>query len=269
MSRTSRDCPSQDHPVALNLRERFGPREPVTRRLLAQDFEFSPDKYPSLREFKLERDELGMSEKPLAVNRSYVLARGPEGLQLDLSLCLDGPDAAFELLFLRAGAFQRVPDSDRLVDVSAALQAGDAGVAWRWNERTSDGVLAFVRYNILVFMKGRFELLESFARELDADLSRLETRAEYGDSAAPVIEPVGTEGTLAAPAGTRFDLGKPPRPEAQHFFTASGGSVNRDASEPGRFYFRAGLQKGNFSIVAYRVGKGLLPDRQTIPVRIS
>lgn len=254
--------------MAVNLRERFGPKEPNSRRMLAEDFEFLPTNYPALRDFVVERNELELAEKPLAVTRDYVLARGLEGVQLELALCLAGPAAAFELLFHRASSFQREVDTERVVDVARKLNVGDAGLGWQWNDREPDGVLGFVRHNVLVFMRGHFERLQSLARELDSDLARRETRAEYSDSANSLFESARTEG-LAVRPGSRLDLGAPPRTGAQHFFVASGGSVNRDSSDQERFYYRAGLEKGNFSVVAYRIGKGLLPERQTIPVRIS
>ena len=254
--------------MALNLRDRFGPKDPDSRRMLGQDFEFSPSNYPSLLEFTVDRDEVGLDEKPLAVTRSYVLARGLEGVQLQLALCLQGPREAFDLLFHRASSFQREPEPERTLDVSRKLDIGDAGVGWQWDPREPDGVLGFVRFNVLAFMRGRFERLQAFARELDADLSRRETRSDYADSPEPLFA-AARAGGLEAAAGSRLPLGAPQRPDSQHFFVATGGSVNRDASQAGHFYYRAGLAKGSYSIIAWRVGKGLLPDRQTIPVRIS
>jgi hypothetical protein len=254
--------------MALNLRDRFGPKEPDSRRLLGQEFEFSPSSYPSLREFTVEREELELGEKPLAVTRSFVLAHGPEGVQLQLALCLNGPKDAFELLFHRASSFQREPGPERIIDVSRNLDIGDGEVGWQWNDREPDGVLGFVRFNVLAFMRGRFGRLQAIARELDADLSRRETRTEYADSPEPLFT-AARAGGLEAVAGSRLDLGKPQRPDSRHFFVATGGSVNRDPSDPELFYYRAGLAKGSYSIAAWRVGKGLLPDRQTIPVRIS
>ena len=254
--------------MPLNLRERFGPKEPDSRRMLGQEFEFSPSNYPALRDFVVERDELELLENPLAVTRGYVLAHGLEGLQLELALCLAGTAAAFDLLFHRLSSFQREPIAERVIDVAKTLNIGDAGVAWRWDDRELDGVLGFVRHNVLAFMRGRFERLQAFARELDSDLSRRETRTEYWDSATPLLDSAARAG-LATAAGGRLDLGTPMDADTTYFFVATGGSVNRDARRPGHFYYRAGLAKGDYSIVAYRVGKGLLPDRQTMPVRIS
>jgi hypothetical protein len=253
--------------MALNLRERFGPKEPDSRRVLGQDFEFSPSNYPSLKDFAVERNELELGEKPLAVTREYVIAYGMEGVQLELSLCLAGPAAAYELLFHRATSFQREPTPERVVDVARKLDIGDAGVGWQWDDREPDGVLGFVRFNVLAFMRGRFDRLQAFARELDADLSKRETRTEYADSPKLLFESAGRDGH-ATTAGARLDLGTSSNGSTT-FFVATGGSVNRDAAEPGLFYYRAGLAKGNYTIVAYRVGKGLLPDRQTMTVRIS
>ena len=255
--------------MALNLRERFGPKEPGARRLLGQDFEFSPSNYPSLQDFVVDRNELEFGEKPLAVMRTFVLARGMEGVQLELALCLAGPAAAIELLFQRASAFQREPEAGRIVDISRKLDIGDAGVGWSWSEREPDGVLGFVRFNVLVFMRGRFERLQALARELDADLAKRETRTEYTDSPTPLIESAARAGTLQAAAGARLDLDTSAPEGAQYFFIAIGGSLKRDDAAPAHFYYRAGLAKGEYTIVAYRVGKGLLPDRQTMTVGIS
>src|SRR5262245_22572611 len=100
--------------MPLNLRERFGPEGPPPRERLGEDFEFSAERFPSFREFVVDRNELDMREKPLAVTRRYVLSRGLEGLQLEFVLCLTGADAAVDLLFERASAFQRQPAANAI-----------------------------------------------------------------------------------------------------------------------------------------------------------
>jgi len=193
--------------MVLNLRERFGPKEPTPHRLLAQDFEFSAASYPSLRAFSIERNEIDMLEKPLAVTRRYVLSHGPAGLQLEFVLCLSGADAAVSLLFERASAFQREPAAEALIDVAAALHIGDVGVAWRWDAREPDGVLAFVRYNVLVFMRGPFEALQEQARELDSDLALRQTSTEYTDSGGMLLAMPADGGVSSVESGARLDLG--------------------------------------------------------------
>src|SRR3990167_7460640 len=96
--------------MALNLRERFGARKSGPRPSLAEDFEFVPTEYPSLREYRVEHEEVGLLEAPLAVDRSSFLSRGTDSLKLELALCLAGADAADELLFQRAAAFEREPE---------------------------------------------------------------------------------------------------------------------------------------------------------------
>jgi hypothetical protein len=117
-------------------------------------------------------------------------------------------------------------------------------------------------------MLGQFEALREQARELDADLARRQTTTEYADSATPLLRSAGEGGVLSVAAGGRVDLDLPASSDA-HFFVASGGSVNLDPAEPQRRYYRAGLAKGTQTIVVYRVGRGLLPARQTLEVRIS
>ena len=212
--------------MALNLRDRFGPRGPDSRRLLGQEFRFSPSNYPSLWEFAVERDEPGLGEKPLAVTRDYVLAHGLEGLQLQLALCLRGPRDAFDLLFERASSFQREPAGERIADISKSSGVGEAGVGWQWSDREHDGVLGFVRFNVLAFMRGRFDRLQAFARELDADLLKRETLTEYTDSAVPMFDAAARAGGLDAAAGSRVPLGTPEPADSHYFFVASGGSVN-------------------------------------------
>jgi hypothetical protein len=103
--------------MATNLRERFGPKEPLSRGLLAEDFVFSPAEHGALRNYRIERESVTMLETPLAVSRRYVLSRAPEGVQLELALCLEGGDAAVALLFQRAEAFQRKPADDAIIDM--------------------------------------------------------------------------------------------------------------------------------------------------------
>lgn len=254
--------------MALNLRERFGPKEPVPQLLLADDFEFSPAAYPSLREFRVDHEEVGVLETPVAIDRRYFLSHGSDSLRLELALCLAGFSAAVELLFQRASAFQREPADEAVVDLPRASGIGQVGVAWSWGKDERDGVAGFVRHNVLVFMQGRYETLLEHARALDAVLARGATTAEYFESAAPLLA-VSGEGALTVAPGGRIDLGLPTSPDAQHFFIASGGSVNRDPTEPTRYYYRAGLEKGTHLVTVFRVGRGLLPARQTIRVTIS
>jgi hypothetical protein len=251
-----------------NLRELFGPQGPRRRDLLAEDFEFSVGRFPSFREFVVDRNEPGMLEKPLAVTRRYILRRGLEGLQLEFVLCLGGSDAAVDLLFERASAFQRQPAADTLIDARSQLNIGETGIAWRWDEREPEGVLAFVRYNVLVFMRGRFQALEGQARELDADLSRRKVTIEYSDGEGPLLQTLTKGGTYSVARGGRLDLGSPILPDTGYFFVASGGSINRNTEDSTRYYYRAGLEKGTHTVAIYRLGSGLLADRQTIQIEI-
>jgi hypothetical protein len=254
--------------MALNLRERFGPKSREPRMLLADDFRFLPSGYPSLRDFRIDHERVDMLEMPLAVDIQYVLSRGTDGLQLEFALCIAGFAAAVDLLFLRAGAFQREPADEALVDLPQANSIGDVGVAWRWGRDEADGVSGFVRHNVVVFMQGGYDALLQHAGALDAELERRATTTAYSDSDAPLLDGNRGEAIKLAPGG-RIDLGLPVSPEARHFFVASGGAVNRDPTEPARFYYRAGLEKGTYLIRVFRVGHGLLPARQTIPVAIS
>ena len=253
--------------MTLMLRERFGPKGPAPRRLLNEDFEFSAERYPSIQKLAIKRDELDMLEKPLAVTRRYVLSQGFVGYQLEFALCLTGPEAAVDLLFERASAFQREPRTAAVINLPEAERIGEVGVAWRWSEHEAEGVLGFVRHNVLVFMQGEYGALLNQARELDTELSRRQTTTEYSDRGGALLEMPAAGRELSVEPGARLDLGAVSS-DARYFFVASGGSVNRDAASPDRYYYRAGLVKGIYGIVVYRVGRGLLPDRQTLQIRI-
>jgi hypothetical protein len=255
--------------MAINLRERFGPKVMQALPLQADDFEFRPGDHASMHEFRIEHEEVSLLEKPLAVERRYFMSHGSDTLRIEFALCLEGFAAALELLFQRAGAFQREPADNAVVDLSRDYSIGDAGLAWAWGADERDGVAGFVRRNVLVFMQGRHSLLIDHASALDAALSRLGSTPSYDDGRAVFFDVAGGERALTVAPGGRIDLGVPVPSGAQYFFTASGGSVNRDPAEPGRFYFRAGLDKGNHRVSAFLVGRGLLPARQTIPITIS
>jgi len=254
--------------MALNLRERFGRKGPASQLLLADDFQFSTAAYPSLREFQVAHDDVGVLETPLAIDRRYFLTHGSDSLQLELALCLAGVAAAVDLLFERASAFQREPAEDAIVDLATANSIGEVGLAWPWGKGERNGVAGFVRHNVLVFLQGRYETLLEHGKALDAALARAATTKEYSDSSV-VLLAISGEGALTVTPGGRVDLGLPTSSDARHFFLATGGSVNRDANEPIRYYYRAGLEKGTYVITALRVGAGLLPARQTIRVTIS
>ena len=255
--------------MALNLRERFGPKGLQPPALLTGDFRFVPGEYPSLREYRVEHDEVDVLEKPLAVDRLYLLAHGSDSLQLELALCLEGAAATTELLFRRLDAFQREPDTDALRDLAATSGIGSVGVAWSWGTEDRNGVAGFVRHNVMVLLQGRFETLIEQARELDAALARTPSGAGPSQTDEASFELVAPDTALRAVPGGRVDLGLPVRAGEQHFFIASGGSVNRDPKEPMRHYFRAGLDKGPQLVTVLRVGAGLLPARQTIRITIE
>jgi len=256
--------------MAMNLRKQFGPHGTEPKPLLADDFVFSPGEYPSLHEFRVEHEEVDLLETPLAVDRRYFLSHGSDSLQIEFALCLQGFSAAVELLFQRASAFQREPTEAAVIDLARTSDVGDVGVAWSWGQDERDGVAGFVRHNVLVFLQGGgHETLLKHVRELDDALARQTTTEAYAQHRDVLFELGGASALLGVAPGGRADLGLPASPDAQHFFVASGGSVNRDPNAPARYYFRAGLKPGSHVIEAYRVGHGLLPARQTIHVTIS
>ncbi len=250
--------------MATDLRARFGPQGSEPRPWMTSDFVFAPGELPSLREFRVEHEEVDLLESPLAVNRRVFLSHGSDTLRIEFALCLGGFDAAVGLLFQRAAAFQREPLEQAIVDIARTSGVGDVGLAWSWGER--DGEAGFVRHNVMVFLHGRHETLLRQAREVDAALSRQTTTASHSLRAETLFE---SGAALAVAAGDRVDLGEPLSRDAKHFFLATGGSVNRDPGDPSRHYYRAGLKPGDHVIDAYRVGRGLLPAQQTIRVTIS
>lgn len=255
--------------MALNLRERFGPKGAMRPSSLTGDFSLVPTEYPSLREHRIEHEEVDVLEKPLAVDRLYFLTHGSDSLQLELALCLEGAAAAAELLFRRLEAFQREPAADAVRNLALTSGIGDLGVAWSWGKEERNGVAGFVRHNVMAFLQGRYETLLEQARELDATLGRTPGGAGPSQTDEPSFELGAREAALGVTPGGRIDLGVPIRAGERHFFIASGGSVNRDPKEPARYYFRAGLVKGPQLVTVLRVGAGLRPARQTIRITIE
>jgi hypothetical protein len=255
--------------MALNLRERFGPKGALPRSSVTGDFRFVPSEYASLREYRIEHEEVDVLEKPLAVDRLYFLAHGSDSLQLELALCVEGAAAAVELLFRRLEAFQREPAAEAVSDLALTEGIGDVGVAWLWDKEERNGVAGFVRHNVLAFLQGRYATLIDQARELDARVAGLPTGTGPSQIDEPSFELGAREAALRVVPGGRIDLGLPVRPGEHHFFIASGGSVNRDAKEPARHYFRAGLVKGPQLVTVLRVDTGLLPARQAIRITIE
>ena len=255
--------------MALNLRERFGPKGERRHSSLAADFRFVPGEYPSLRDYRVEHEEVDVLENPLAVDRLYFLAHGSDSLKVELALCLEGPDAALDLLFHRAEAFQRDPPEDAIVDLPVAHAIGDAGVAWLWGREERNGVAGFVRHNAIAFLQGRYDTLVEIARDLDRSLASVQARAGPSYVDDPSFELPQPDLVFRVPPAGRVDLGPSAKPDERHFFIAASGSVNRDPADPARHYFRAGLVAGPHSVLVLRVGAGLMPARQVIRVAIG
>ena len=218
--------------MPLNLRERFGPKGAQPQSSLTGDFRFVPAEYTSLREYRIEHEEVNVLEKPLAVDRLYFLTYDSDSLQIEFALCLEGAAAATELLFRRAEAFQREPDVEAVRDLALAHGIGDVGLAWSWDKMERHGVAGFVRYNVLVFLQGAQRVAApAGARTQDVALTSTPAGAGPSQTAEPSFEFAERETALRVAPGGRVDLGLPLRPGKNHFFIASGGSVNRD---PGR-----------------------------------
>jgi len=255
--------------MPLNLRRRFGGRTPLPPLWLMDDIRIAPANYASLRDYRIEHEEVHVLERPLAVDRQYFLTRGTDSLKLELALCLEGAAAAAELLFQRGENFQREADPAAVQDLALTRGIGDIGVAWGWNDKDRNGVAGFVRHNAMAFLQGSYEALLNQAADIDAGLKSVPAGmgpSERDDRSFDLPQP---ETALRVAPGGRLDLGLARVPTETHFFMASGGSVNRDPKQPTFHYFRAGLIKGPQLITVLRVGSGLLPSRQTIRITIE
>lgn len=255
--------------MALNLRERFGPKGERRQSSLNADFRFVPGEYASLRDYRLEHEEVDVLEKPLAVDRLAFLSHGSDSLRVELALCLEGPAVAVDLLFHRLEAFQRDPPESAIVDLAIEHGIGDAGLAWLWGREERNGVAGFARHNVMVLLQGRYDTLIENARDLDASLAKAPAGAGPSYVDEPSFGLPDRDVVLRVSPGGRVDLGLSAKPTERHFFIAVGGSVNREPAEGARYYFRAGLVAGAHSVIVLRVGAGLMPARQLIRIAIG
>ncbi|MEO8450360.1 MAG: hypothetical protein ABI647_11245, partial [Gemmatimonadota bacterium] len=227
------------------LREDFPPPiRPFDRAsLLAEDLVFRPSEFPELARFRLEHEQVSLLEAPLTVHRRYALTDTEDPdlqLRLDLRLCLEGPAGAFESLYRFTESFQRPIPREALKTVK---DLGDLAFAWSWDEPLASEVVAFVRHNVMVAIRGADAGArpERVARDIDARLRTLPLTDRYDSEPGPLS---ALEAPKSVGRGARLTLAANRDSEERWFFLTTAGSVNRDPKDPELWYYRAGLASG-------------------------
>jgi hypothetical protein len=249
-------------------------RRDLDPSFMVEDFVFSPGDFPSLVDLAAVADDLSVVEVPRIVRRTVGLRGRVAALELGLALGVEGTDPAFALLVGFLQTFQRPIPFDAVVYLQdPPIGIGDSGLAWAWDGGPDLDVLAFLRANVLVTLKRHAGVDPiAVAREVD---HALESREHV---IAPPVNPYyGLEGsgegamsTLAVAAGSRVALPIPPSLAGRSlFFATAQGSANRDPDDPGRWYYRAGLDPGSVTVDVLAVGRGLVPFGARIPVVVT
>ncbi len=242
------------------LRVRIAP-VPVSTEEVSEDLVLSPGAPGPLAGFQVDYEAVTLIETPLTVRRQMHLFDSSETLRLVLALCLSGPTAAREYL-IRISGFQREPSPDAIQELD--LRPGAAGFCWSWDADGSSAYAAFARHNLVASLEGRLSTVRAIARAIDDSVRGVKTIPTM--QAGPGTNPQRL-GPVAP--GARLDLPTTDIPNTQLFFVGSGGAVNRDPAQAGRYYYRAGLQRGLQKLEAFRVGRGLLPVRTPIEIKIA
>jgi len=242
------------------LRDRIA-TVPVGTNELSEDWVLSPAAPGPLAAFQVDYQAVTLLETPLIVRREMHLFTSSETLRLVLGLCLSGPSAARDYL-IRLSTFQREPKVDEIQALD--LQPGAVGFCWSWEKDGSSAHAAFSRHNLVASLAGRLSTVRSTARALDDSVRGLKTSPPTPGGTGTSSQRLGT----VAP-GARLELPVKDTPGTQLFFIGSGGAVNRDPAQTGRYYYRAGLKPGLQKLEAFQVGRGLLPERTSFEIEIG
>jgi hypothetical protein len=247
------------------------------RPFIAEDFVFDPGAFTATRDLAAVHEEVFLEETPLAVLRQIHLEHGARphtAVTLRCALCWNGFRDALTLLERFPRSFQRAIPPNAVVNTAERYGIGDAGVAWAWSGTGEPDVLAFVRNNVYASFTGHdaAEIVRLAARELDEAVTRLRTSGPYADAPTGALDEVRRRVPEVArvASGGRLDLGAVPTdPNTRVFFLSTGGSVNRSPERAEQWYYRAGATKGRHEIVAFRVGRGILPVRERLVVEVE
>jgi hypothetical protein len=249
------------------------------RLLLATDYVFTP-RFPAAQPFKNVYERVFLEETPLAVVREIHLQHNEKphtSAKVTLALCWNGFADAMALLQRFANSFQRAIPVEQILNTVPQNEIGDFGVAWAWEPGAGAlDVIAFVRFNVLVAATGHDTepgFLLALANQIDRELRTSATTEKYTDQTEGLFTRARSEaqGAPRTAAGGRLDLGEfaAEKEGVSLFFLASSGSVNRDPESPQKWYYRAGVERGQQEITLYRVGKGILPARERLRVEVS
>lgn len=246
------------------------------RPLLASDYIFTP-RFPLAEPFKPVYERVSFQETPLAVVREIHLQHSDQphtSAKVTLALCWNGFADAMTLLERFVNSFQRSVPAGA---VRRNNEIGDFSVLWSWGEPAktqAEDALAMVRFNVLLAATGHDTepgFLIALAQQADRELRALPTTQSYADQAEGLLSGVRKrEAAPRVPAGGRLDLGEfaTEKEGISLFFLSSSGAVNRDPESTQKWYYRAGVQRGAQEITLYRVGKGILPQRERLKVEV-
>ena len=257
------------------LRDQFNYKELIEKPipLLGENYQFRISDYPVLVDFSIKHHETFLLKNPLACVKEFFLSHAKQSgnINLSFSLCWNGFQDAVSLLFGFVESFQRNIRLENIKNTTETDQIGDFGLTWVWSGEKQRTVLAFVRNNVLITIKGRqiSDLIVPLAREIDNQLKVLNVTLKYNDSTGILSEVKKKKGEVpVVNAGKRIDIGKSPKKDRQLFFLVSGGSMNRDYENPDLWYYRAGMDKGSYSITLFKETSGILPIRESMTVEI-
>lgn len=257
------------------LKTRFGFEEQLKtpHPMMGEDYVFKREEYESLKEFEEVHQEVSLIENPLVLERKIYFTHTENKqmtLELTIILCWNGYKDALELLYKFPESFERPVPVETVTETAKNYKIGSAGFAWSWQGKEKPDILAFVRNNVFVSVQGSCDtgdVILSIGKEIDDRLEKRETKIEYSEAKEGLFSPEKRKKALEVSPGGRIDIGTF-SPEQHLFFTASGGSVNRDMDNPDLWYFRAGMEKGKYEITLFWVESGILPQKERLIVEI-
>ncbi|NHI84155.1 MAG: hypothetical protein EAX81_07630 [Candidatus Thorarchaeota archaeon] len=250
----------------------------LSRPLVGENLILEEMDLTSLRPYKLVHQEVFLRRTPLSIFRRLHFSEKEKRkarLQILLALCLDRIQGALDLLFSFVEDFERPIRLDSVVDVRKNYNLGDFGLAWAWLKGTPD-IVTLVRNNVFLAVEGletEMPIVE-IARGIDGILNQLPTVDEYSEEKEGVFHEIQskTPTPIKIPAGEVLAIGTIPKIKKDvgfTFFLTTSGSINRDITNPDKWYYRAGMDKGEHTITMLWGDAGILPKKAQLNIAIT